>query len=95
MGEWATFHLSEASLALWLISLLDRKRGRKERPTPELKLGKKEGREGSKVGGKEGPWKIWTPDVRFCLDKEREANWQACHKGIRGREDTLMTNRRT
>ena len=54
-------------------------------------MGKKEGREGSKVGGKEGPWKIWTPDVRFCLDKEREANWQACHKGIRGREDTLMT----
>ena len=76
MGEWATFHLSEASLALWLISLLDRKRGRKERPTPELKLGKKEGREGSKVGGG-GPWKIWTPDVRFSLDKERRTGRHA------------------
>ena len=82
------------SLALWLISLLDRKRGRKERPTPELKLGKKEGREGSKVGGKEGPWKIWTPDVRFCLDKEREANWHAT-KASEGGHSHDMTNRRT
>ena len=81
---------------MWLISLTDRKQAWEGEANASKKSevgqkGRREGNEGtkeratvegSKVGGTEERWKIWTPSddapIRFCLDKGKLAA-AACH----------------